>query len=200
MKNILLTVIAIVLIGALGFGVFAYFDTRDNVKNLDNSNKTEQTKNTEDAKDTKDTNNQESNEGSTEGNDTSENTDSSTPEMVDVLNMVDEGKDVNGTVDAEGNTWFMNPGIAVGYVNPKGEEYSTSMSYKGELDGTDFQLSNEDVEPSSNEPSSSSSNQGEDYPDPVVVNELKEEIRNAGLQSELDAKKQELADYINSFE
>lgn len=186
MKNVLLTVIAVVLIGALGFGVFAYFDTRDNVKELSSNKVAQQDKKEESATEEKDNDNQQSSEKS---NTTEENT---TPEMVDVLNMIDEGKNVDGIVDQEGNTWTMNPGKAVSYVNPKGEEYIASLNYTGEIDGIDFELSNEGVE--------GESSQGELYPDSKVVDKLQSEIDNAGLQTEMEQKQKELDDYLESFE
>lgn len=189
MKNVLLTVIAVVLIGALGFGVFAYFDTRDNVKEL-SSNKVAQQDNKEESSTEqpteKDSDNQQSSEQSTT---TEENT---TPEMVDVLNMIDAGENVDGIVDQEGNIWTMNPGKAVSYVNPKGEEYIASLNYTGEIDGIDFELSNEGVE--------GESSQGELYPDSKVVDRLQSEIDNAGLQTEMEQKQKELDDYLESFE
>lgn len=187
MKNVLLTVIAVVLIGALGFGVFAYFDTRDNVKEL-SSNKVSQQDKKEDSS-TEQPTDKGSQQSSEQSNTTEENT---TPEMVDVLNMIDEGKNVNGIVDQEGNTWTMNPGKAVSYVNPKGEEYIASLNYTGEIDGTDFELSNEGVE--------GESSQGELYPDSKVVDKLQSEIDNAGLQTEMEQKQKELDDYLESFE
>lgn len=191
MKNILLTVIAVVLIGALGFGVFAYFDTRDNVKEL-SSNKVSQQDKKEDSsteQPTEQPTDKGSQQSSEQSNTTEENT---TPEMVDVLNMIDAGENVDGIVDQEGNTWTMNPGKAVSYVNPKGEEYIASLNYTGEIDGIDFELSNEGVE--------GESSQGELYPDSKVVDKLQSEIDNAGLQTEMEQKQKELDDYLESFE
>lgn len=189
MKNVLLTVIAVVLIGALGFGIFAYFDTRDNVKELSSNKVAQQDKKEESSTEQpteKDSDNQQSSEKSTT---TEENT---TPEMVDVLSMIDAGENVDGIVDQEGNTWTMNPGKAVSYVNPKGEEYIASLNYTGEIDGIDFELSNEGVE--------GESSQGELYPDSKVVDKLQSEIDNAGLQTEMEQKQKELDDYLESFE
>lgn len=189
MKNILLSVIAVVLIGALGFGVFVYFDTRDNVKELSSNKVTQQNKKGESSTEQSTAKSNDSNQISEQSNTTEENT---TPEMVDVLNMIDEGKDVNGIVDREGNTWSMNPGKAVSYVNPEGEEYIASLNYTGEIDGIDFKLSNEGVE--------GDNSQGELYPDSKVVDKLQSEIDNAGLQTEMEQKQKELDDYLDSFE
>lgn len=189
MKNVLLTIIAVALIGALGFGIFAYFDTRDNVKELSSNKVTQQNKKGESSTEQSTAKSNDSNQSSEQSNTTEENT---TPEMVDVLNMIDEGKDVNGIVDQEGNTWSMNPGKAVSYVNPKGEEYIASLNYTGEIDGIDFKLSNEGVE--------GDNSQGELYPDSKVVDKLQSEIDNAGLQTEMEQKQKELDDYLDSFE
>ncbi|BDA81585.1 hypothetical protein [Staphylococcus phage vB_SsapH-Golestan-100] len=189
MKNVLLTIIAVALIGALGFGVFAYFDTRDNVKELSSNKVSQQNKKGESSTEQSTPKGDDNQQSSEQNNTTEENT---TPEMVDVLNMIDEGKDVNGIVDQEGNTWTMNPGKAVSYVNPKGEEYIASLNYTGEIDGIDFKLSNEGVE--------GDNSQGELYPDSKVVDKLQSEIDNAGLQSEMEAKQRELDDYLESFE
>ena len=175
MKNILLSIIALVLIAALGFGIFVYFDTKDNT---DNQKKYSNTKsNKEDESDNESQNN-------------NNNEEQQTPSMVEVLRMIDNGEDVNGIVDQEGNSWTMNPGIAVGYTNPKGEKYSSSLNYKGDIDGTDF---NKDYDPEDEE-----IEYAEEL-DPEVIAELQEEIDNAGLQTELEAKQKELDDYINSF-
>uniref|UniRef100_UPI003BF61B9F hypothetical protein n=1 Tax=Staphylococcus sp. LKG8-2 TaxID=3399689 RepID=UPI003BF61B9F len=175
MKNILLSIIALVLIAALGFGIFVYFDTKDNT---DNQKKYSNTKsNKEDESDNESQNN-------------NNNEEQQTPSMVEVLRMIDNGEDVNGIVDQEGNSWTMNPGIAVGYTNPKGEKYSSSLNYKGDIDGTDF---NKDYDPEDEEIEYA------EEPDPEVIAELQEEIDNAGLQTELEAKQKELDDYINSF-
>lgn len=194
MKNVLLTIIAVALIGALGFGIFAYFDTRDNVKEL-SSNKVSQQNKKEDSSSEQSSAKGDDNQQSSEQSNTTEETtteENTTPEMVDVLNMIDEGKNVNGIVDQEGNTWTMNPGKAVSYVNPKGEEYIASLNYTREIDGTDFELSNEGIE--------GDNSQGELYPDSKVVDRLQSEIDNAGLQSEMEAKQRELDDYLESFE
>lgn len=175
MKNILLSIIALVLIAALGFGIFVYFDTKDNT---DNQKKYSNTKsNKEDESDNESQNN-------------NNNEEQQTPSMVEVLRMIDNGEDVNGIVDQERNSWTMNPGIAVGYTNPKGEKYSSSLNYKGDIDGTDF---NKDYDPEDEEIEYA------EEPDPEVIAELQEEIDNAGLQTELEAKQKELDDYINSF-
>lgn len=178
MKNILLTVIAIVLIGALGFGVFAYFDTRDSVKNLQGSsnNKTEQQS-------------QKHEKQTTEQKGTESNSD--TPSMDEVMAMVDEGKDVNGIVDELGNTWSMNPGKAVTYTNPRGESFTAGITQPDGLDGTDFDPSYDEGE----EPEGMFAEE----PDQEVIDELQSEIDNAGLQTEMEAKQKELDDYINSF-
>lgn len=191
MKNVLLTVIAVVLIGALGFGVFAYFDTRDNVKELSSNKVAQQDKKEESSTEqpTEQPTDKSSQQSSEQSNTTEENT---TPEMVDVLNMIDAGENVDGIIDQEGNTWTMNPGKAVSYVNPKGEEYIASLNYTGEIDGIDFELSNEGVE--------GESSQGELYPDSKVVDRLQSEIDNAGLQTEMEQKQKELDDYLESFE
>lgn len=175
MKNILLSIIALVLIAALGFGIFVYFDTKDNT---DNQKKYSNTKsNKEDESDNESQNN-------------NNNEEQQTPSMVEVLRMIDNGEDVNSIVDQEGNSWTMNPGIAVGYTNPKGEKYSSSLNYKGDIDGTDF---NKDYDPEDEEIEYA------EEPDPEIIAELQEEIDNAGLQTELEAKQKELDDYINSF-
>lgn len=187
MKNILLTIITLLLAGALGFGVFAYFDMKDNNEEIDKNTSTKHKDEKEKSSNTTDNSNSQQ-EVNQKNNSKSEQ--ETTPEMVDVLRMIDEGKNVNGIVDQEGNTWTMNPGIAVGYTNPEGEEYTTGLGYKGELDGTDFDKSHD--------PDDEEIEYAEE-PDPEVVAELQYEIDNAGLQTEMEAKQKELDDYINSF-
>lgn len=114
------------------------------------------------------------------------------PEMVDVLRMIDEGKDVNGIFDQEGNTWKQNQDIAVSYTNPQGKSYSSSLNYEGEIDGTDFQPAFYDGEEPEEDVFA-------EEPDQEVIDELQSEIDNAGLQTEMEAKQKELDDYINSF-
>ena len=188
MKNILLSVIAIVLIGALGFGVFVYFDTRDNVKELSSNKVTQQNKKGESSTEQPTAKSNDNNQSSEQSNTAEENT---TPEMVDVLNMIDEGKDVNGIVDQEGNTWSMNPGKAVTYTNPRGESFTAGITQPDGLDGTDFDPSYDEGE----EPEGMFAEE----PDQEVIDELQSEIDNAGLQTEMEAKQKELDDYINSF-
>lgn len=188
MKNILLTIIAILLASGLGFGVFAYFDMKDNSEESRKSTSAKsEGKNGKTSKKIVDDSDSQQEDNQ---NNNSEAEQEATPEMVDVLRMIDAGKNVNGIVDQEGNTWTMNPGIAVGYTNPEGEKYTTSLSYKGELDGTDFDKSydpdDEEIEYA-------------EEPDPEVIAEVQEEIDNAGLQTEMEAKQKELDNYINSF-
>ncbi|MEN1895685.1 hypothetical protein [Staphylococcus nepalensis] len=188
MKNILLSLIALILIAALGFGIFVYFDTKDNT---DNQKKYSNTKsNKEDDSNDEGKNGNTEDESDNESQNNNNNEEQQTPSMVEVLRMIDNGEDVNGIVDQEGNSWTMNPGIAVGYTNPKGEKYSSSLNYKGDIDGTDF---NKDYDPEDEEIEYA------EEPDPEVIAELQEEIDNAGLQTELEAKQKELDDYINSF-
>jgi len=188
MKNILLTIIAILLASALGFGVFAYFDMKDNSEESRNSTSAKsEGKNGKTSKKIVDDSDSQQEDNQ---NNNSEAEQEATPEMVDVLRMIDAGKNVNGIVDQEGNTWTMNPGIAVGYTNPEGERYSSGLNYKGDIDGTDF---NKDYDPDDEEIEYA------EEPDPEVIAELQEEIDNAGLQTEMEAKQKELDNYINSF-
>ncbi|MFL1422780.1 hypothetical protein [Staphylococcus ureilyticus] len=188
MKNILLSIIALVLAASLGFGIFVYFDTRDNTNNQKNHLTKESNK--DDGDNSKEKNNSTKNENNDEVQSNNENEEQKTPSMVEVLHMIDNGEDVNGIVDKEGNTWTMNPGIAVGYTNPEGERYSSGLNYKGDIDGTDF---NKDYDPEDEEIEYA------EKPDPEVIAELQDEIDNAGLQTEMEAKQKELDDYINSF-
>ncbi|MFQ3843255.1 hypothetical protein AABD41_01250 [Staphylococcus pseudoxylosus] len=182
MKNILLTIIALLLAGSLGFGIYVYFDTRDNAKESESSkgihknSKNDKSSNQDIKKDERES---------------YEEKPTTTPEMVDVLRMIDAGKNVDGIVDQEGNTWKQNQDIAVSYTNPQGQSYSSSLTYDGEIDGTDFVPAyDEDETP-----------EGifAEEPDQDIIDELQEEIDNAGLQTEMETKQKELDDYINSF-
>lgn len=185
MRNFLLTVIALVLVTSLGFGIFVYFDTKDNANNQKNYSNTKSNKKDDDNKEKNDSTQNES-DNETQSN----NEEQQTPSMVDVLYMIDNGKDVNGIVDQEGNTWSQNGDKVVSYTNPEGEVYSTGLNYSGEIDATDF---NKDYDPDDEEIEYA------EEPDPEVIAELQDEIDNAGLQTERDAKQKELDDYINSF-
>lgn len=187
MKNVLLSIIAVVLLGALGFGIFAYFDTRDNMQEAQKNTETElQSK--EDKKVAEKL--EEPQEGQSSEVSVQEE-DNQTPSMVEVLRMIDSGEDVNGVVDQEGNTWAQNGDKAVNYTNPAGEKYSSSLSYEGAIDGTDFSPAYE----AGDEPEGIFAEE----PDPEVVEQLQSEIDNAGLQTELEAKQKELDDYLSSF-
>lgn len=143
----------------------------------------------EKVKDNQETNNDNQEVSATQGE---QSTDANeTPEMVDVLRMIDAGKNVNGIVDQEGNTWKQNQDIAVSYTNPQGESFSSSLTYEGGIDGTDFSPSFDGEQEGSIEYA--------EEPDQDVIDDLQSEIDNAGLQTEMEAKQKELDDYINSF-
>ncbi|MGW7811117.1 hypothetical protein [Staphylococcus xylosus] len=191
MKKLLTVLLGSTLIlGACGIGE----DSKENKQLSETQKDLDKTKKElEEMKDNQETNsdNQEEASAAQEEQPTEQSLEpNETPEMVDVLRMIDAGKNVNGIVDQEGNTWTMNPGIAVGYTNPEGEKYSTGLGYKGEIDALDF---NKDYDPEDEEIEFA------EEPDQEVIDELQSEIDNAGLQTEMEAKQKELDDYINSF-
>lgn len=185
LKNVLLTIIALVLLGGLGFGIFAYFDTKNNLETKNENEKLQ----TKDKKDTDKSNNDISSDS--KGNNNNESsTGNEAPSLDEMIAMINEGKDVNGIVDKLGNKWSTNPGISVTYTNPQGESYTAGTGGSSDISGADFNRSYDEND---------SPIEYAEEPDPEVIKELQNEIDNAGLQSEMEAKQKELDDYINSF-
>lgn len=120
------------------------------------------------------------------------NTENPAPSLDEVMTMVDEGKNVDGVVDQLGNKWSQNGDIAVSYTNPQGESYVASVTQDDGLNGTDFEPAFDGDEEGSIEYA--------EEPDQEVIDELQSDIDNAGLQTEMEAKQQELDDYISAFD
>ena len=187
MKNILLAIIAILLATTLGFCIFAYFVSKSNSElKLSNDETTSNSK----KKTNKNLDNPDNNDSQIRPTDENSIVNES-PTMVEVLTMIDNGQNVAGIIDQEGNTWSQNGDKTVSYTNPQGESYTASLGFRGEIDGTDFNRTYSGGEDSPIEYATE--------PDPEVIAQLQEEIDNAGLQTELEAKQKELDEYIDSF-